>query len=107
MGVPIDVQNSRNNEEYYEALREALTLMWARIRYPWFWLAPVRWLYGYDQKLDHYCNVCKNLTSKVSARAHTFRKVKLIVCINCSENHGKNNKISARYYFHSLKFQKQ
>ncbi|VDK59304.1 unnamed protein product [Gongylonema pulchrum] len=64
MGVTIDVQNSRNNEEYYEALRSALFLMWARIRYPWFWFAPIRWFYRYDQKLDYYCNTCKRLTSK-------------------------------------------
>lgn len=65
MGISIDAQNRRNSDHYYEALEMVFNLMWARIRYPWYWLAPIRWLTGYDQKLDHYCNICKKLTSEV------------------------------------------
>uniref|UniRef100_A0A9J2Q8G0 Cytochrome P450 n=1 Tax=Ascaris lumbricoides TaxID=6252 RepID=A0A9J2Q8G0_ASCLU len=67
MGVSIGAQNGKN-AEYYISLKKLLNLMWAKIRYPWFWFAPIRWLYGYDAKLDYHCNVCKSLTRKIIAQ---------------------------------------
>uniref|UniRef100_A0A1I8EWD0 Uncharacterized protein n=1 Tax=Wuchereria bancrofti TaxID=6293 RepID=A0A1I8EWD0_WUCBA len=63
MGISIDAQNC-SNDQYYETLEIVFNLMWARIRYPWYWFAAIRWLSGYDQKLDYYCNICKKLTSQ-------------------------------------------
>ncbi|VDM49582.1 unnamed protein product [Toxocara canis] len=67
MGVSINAQSGKN-AEYYVSLKKLLSLMWAKVRYPWFWFAPIRWLYGYDAKLDYYCNVCKSLTRKIIAQ---------------------------------------
>uniref|UniRef100_A0A915BBP7 Cytochrome P450 monooxygenase n=2 Tax=Parascaris TaxID=6254 RepID=A0A915BBP7_PARUN len=67
MGVSIGAQSGKN-AEYYISLKKLLNLMWAKIRYPWFWFAPIRWLYGYDAKLDYHCNVCKSLTRKIIAQ---------------------------------------
>lgn len=64
MGVSIHAQ-ANHNQDYYHSLRKALNLMWAKIRYPWFWFPPVRWIYGFDRKLDYYCNRCKDLTREV------------------------------------------
>uniref|UniRef100_A0AAF5Q696 Cytochrome P450 family protein n=3 Tax=Wuchereria bancrofti TaxID=6293 RepID=A0AAF5Q696_WUCBA len=66
MGISIDAQNC-SNDQYYETLEIVFNLMWARIRYPWYWFAAIRWLSGYDQKLDYYCNICKKLTSQIIA----------------------------------------
>ncbi|KAL3986176.1 Cytochrome P450 family protein [Acanthocheilonema viteae] len=67
MGVSIDAQNRCNNDAYYEAIEVVFNLMWARIRYPWYWFAAIRWLTGFDKKLDYYCNICKKLTSEIIA----------------------------------------
>uniref|UniRef100_A0A0R3RNN9 Bestrophin homolog n=1 Tax=Elaeophora elaphi TaxID=1147741 RepID=A0A0R3RNN9_9BILA len=29
--------------------------LWARIEYPWYWFAPIRWLTDFDQRLDYHC----------------------------------------------------
>uniref|UniRef100_A0A0R3S6H5 Cytochrome P450 4c3 n=1 Tax=Elaeophora elaphi TaxID=1147741 RepID=A0A0R3S6H5_9BILA len=65
MGIKIDSKHQHISDQYREALPIVQQLMWARLRYPWYWFAPIRWLTGFDKKLDYYCNICKKLTSQI------------------------------------------
>uniref|UniRef100_A0A915PF15 Cytochrome P450 n=1 Tax=Setaria digitata TaxID=48799 RepID=A0A915PF15_9BILA len=67
MGVRVDAQNYHRNDQFAEALQIMQHLAWVRILYPWFWFAPIRWLFGFNRKLDYYCNICKNLIHEVIA----------------------------------------
>uniref|UniRef100_A0A0R3RM10 Cytochrome P450 n=1 Tax=Elaeophora elaphi TaxID=1147741 RepID=A0A0R3RM10_9BILA len=67
MGVRINAQNRSTNFPYTAALDTAQEMVWARIRYPWYWFAPIRWLTNFDRKLDHHCNICKKFTKEVIA----------------------------------------
>lgn len=88
MGISIDAQNRCNNDQYYEALDMVFGLMWKRIRYPWYWFSVIRWLSGYDQKLDHYCNICKRFTRQVCCLILMFRiyHQKMILVADALEN---------------------
>uniref|UniRef100_A0A915PLS3 Cytochrome P450 n=1 Tax=Setaria digitata TaxID=48799 RepID=A0A915PLS3_9BILA len=67
MGVRVDAQNCHRNDQYADALEAVEHLAWLKIIYPWYWFAPVRWLFGFNQKLDYYCNMWKNLILEVIA----------------------------------------
>ncbi|VDK57018.1 unnamed protein product [Anisakis simplex] len=64
MGVSLNAQSGQN-AEYSISLAKLFNLMWAKTYYPWFWFAAIRWLYGYDQKVENVCNVCKSITMKI------------------------------------------
>uniref|UniRef100_A0A915PIK0 Cytochrome P450 n=1 Tax=Setaria digitata TaxID=48799 RepID=A0A915PIK0_9BILA len=67
MGVRIDAQNCHKNDQYIEALQAVEHLAWIRLMYPWYWFAPIRWLFGFNRKLDYYCNMCNRLIREVIA----------------------------------------
>uniref|UniRef100_A0A0R3RZM6 Cytochrome P450 n=1 Tax=Elaeophora elaphi TaxID=1147741 RepID=A0A0R3RZM6_9BILA len=67
MGVRIDAQNRGTDFPYNNGLDSVEELIWARVRYPWYWFAPIRWLTGFNWKLERYCNMCKKLTKEVIA----------------------------------------